>query len=301
MDALFFLRSYGDFIVGLIALKNNKGPHLLNVYASKHLQPLYESLPDGSKPEVNMHFVDLGIHNAIMGCFTNRFLFSLTGVKELIALRRSVKSINNGGAIKTWYLEQYRRKFLPALFAGTHFESIHHHGNIYDSYRSFFKQSYYHAGDRTSKKEKQPVIIVFPDSRKAEKKLPLTLIDKISVSCEDRCICRIADFATFKGYESGNGNVHYAKDISPAEKKIVNEVSYHNFAELIALIQAADFIISADSLPAHLAQFLNKPHWILYNQKTNIEWITPYAQERGTYSCFHEFEKLALFLKGDSV
>ena len=57
MDAIFFLRSYGDFMVALYALTNKKDGRFLNLYASQHLQPLYKALPHGLIPETTWNCV----------------------------------------------------------------------------------------------------------------------------------------------------------------------------------------------------------------------------------------------------
>jgi ADP-heptose:LPS heptosyltransferase len=60
----------------------------------------------------------------------------------------------------------------------------------------------------------------------------------------------------------------------------VGKLSTHDsFADLIRLIQAADLVITADSLPAHLSQLLHRPHFVYYDGKPNPEWVTPYARE----------------------
>ena len=138
MDAIFFLRSYGDFMVALYALTNKKDGRFLNLYASQHLQPLYKALPHGLIPETTIiRFVDLGIRNDLLSCFTNKFFFTSAAVKELIALRKCIHVLDKD-ASNEWYLEQSKRKWLPGLFSGKFFRSIHEGGNVYRSYENFF-------------------------------------------------------------------------------------------------------------------------------------------------------------------
>jgi ADP-heptose:LPS heptosyltransferase len=58
---------------------------------------------------------------------------------------------------------------------------------------------------------------------------------------------------------------------------------------LIQLIQSADYIIGADSLPIHLSQFLHKPHFILYPDKGSKAFFTPYALIHNSYSEFSDY------------
>lgn len=64
---------------------------------------------------------------------------------------------------------------------------------------------------------------------------------------------------------------------------------YTNFEELIELIQSADYIYAADSLPLHLAYLCSKPHYILYPEGGKLDFFTPDALASGSYSTFNQF------------
>ncbi|MHA8083421.1 hypothetical protein ACST14_08370 [Aquirufa sp. A-Brett2-15D] len=66
-------------------------------------------------------------------------------------------------------------------------------------------------------------------------------------------------------------------------------VDYKNFEELIGLIQEADYIYAADSLPLHLAYLCRKPHYILYPEGGKLDFFTPDALASGSYSTFNQF------------
>jgi ADP-heptose:LPS heptosyltransferase len=60
----------------------------------------------------------------------------------------------------------------------------------------------------------------------------------------------------------------------------VGKVATHDsFTDLINLIRAADLVITADSLPAHLSQLLHRAHFVCYDGQPNPEWMTPYARK----------------------
>jgi ADP-heptose:LPS heptosyltransferase len=63
---------------------------------------------------------------------------------------------------------------------------------------------------------------------------------------------------------------------------------YSNFNDLIALISSYDLIISAESLPYHLANYLNKPHFVIYNQSRHFDanFMTPFMIANSYYSLF---------------
>jgi len=66
-------------------------------------------------------------------------------------------------------------------------------------------------------------------------------------------------------------------------------IDYTNFEELIGLIQEADYIYAADSLPLHLAYLCRKPHYILYPEGGKLDFFTPDALASGSYSTFNQF------------
>jgi ADP-heptose:LPS heptosyltransferase len=66
-------------------------------------------------------------------------------------------------------------------------------------------------------------------------------------------------------------------------------IDYTNFEELIELIQLADYVYAADSLPLHLAYLCSKPHYILYPEGGKLDFFTPDALASGSYSTFNQF------------
>ncbi len=64
---------------------------------------------------------------------------------------------------------------------------------------------------------------------------------------------------------------------------------YASFEQLIDLIQASDYVVTADSLPLHLAYLCNKPHFILYPDGGKQDFFTPDALASGSFSTFSQF------------
>jgi len=96
-------------------------------------------------------------------------------------------------------------------------------------------------------------ILIFPDARLKKREVPYSILAQI----EGRV-------------------VRFGKD-------------YQNFEELIDLIQSADYIYAADSLPLHLAYLCSKPHYILYPEGGKLDFFTPDALASGSYSTFNQF------------
>ena len=73
-------------------------------------------------------------------------------------------------------------------------------------------------------------------------------------------------------------------------KEVKNgSIAYANFSDLVHLIQQADYIYGADSLPIHLSYLLQKPHTILYPSGLAHQFFTPYAVEQNAHFTFNTF------------
>ena len=276
MKCIIFLRSYGDYVVAL----GTYNPQQANDQAwlvSDHLKPLHLALlPHVTAELPAINFISLDIQKGLLSFFTNKYIFSYKSFRELYKLRSYLRSISNeyNRNISFW-VEQFRRKKIIARICGQPLRAIHTKSteNIYQAYARFWN------------KRILPVqlpltptnIIVFPDSRLAKKQLPDTLVEQV-VQC---CIKK---------------NIPFTVALFNADQRAKEKATlyYNNFEELVDCIHKHDFIITADSLAAHIAQLLNKPHWIFYNAEINHEWLTPWATTAQTYSLFDEvaiFEK----------
>jgi ADP-heptose:LPS heptosyltransferase len=78
----------------------------------------------------------------------------------------------------------------------------------------------------------------------------------------------------------------------------VGKVATHDsFTDLIRLIQAADLVITADSLPAHLSQLLHRPHFVCYEGMPNPEWLTPYAIKTKAFGVLGDVARILEFIQ----
>jgi ADP-heptose:LPS heptosyltransferase len=63
------------------------------------------------------------------------------------------------------------------------------------------------------------------------------------------------------------------------------------------LIQRADLVVTADSLPAHLSQLLYRPHFVYYAHKPNPEWMTPYVIQAKAFGVLGDVAPVMDFIK----
>jgi len=287
MNTIFFLRSYGDFIVAINSLRNSPKLNSFRCVVSLHLKELFDSLPGGIVPgELQVVFYDFKIRHGILACFTDRFLLSGTAVRELFQFRGFFKNKEQKFLLEdnknNFFLEQQRRSVLPFVITGRKFGYLHSSGNVYDSYKHFFESDLDADCAFNLTLNKPVLILIFPGSRRKEKEIPPEIVDYL-LQLRTHSIVSIKCALLVKD-----------KSVAIEDKRILY---YSNFYELRDCILAADFIISSDSLPVHLCQLLRKPHWIMFNKKVNSEWLTPFTRKDNLFCCFSEYKKLGSFLK----
>jgi ADP-heptose:LPS heptosyltransferase len=247
---------------------------------SAHLQPLIAALPSLQWPDnITISYFDIGINKGILRLFTNKDLIVFATLKELFALKKITKSFDS------IYVEQPNRAWLlQLLFYPKRFIPIVKAANVYDSYSKFFSLPI--SNKDLDERVDQPIsnitakrVLLFPDSRKASKQMPASLVCTLLQNNPQILEARLGE-AGGKG-EADNHTIYYS-----------------NFTTLIALIKSADYIISTDSLPVHLAFYLGVPHYILYAKKVNQNWLTPYAKKLASYGIFDAHDNLTAMLKG---
>jgi hypothetical protein len=282
MHRLFLLRAYGDFVILLQALLESPQKNKYSLIASKHLQPLYQELTLViNLSSIQIQFIDFGITNTQLSLFTNKHLLSINTLNELKQIKNFVKQ--NPNIEGTDYIEQDKRIGLFNAITGLSFNSIISNEPVYISYAKFFeiqntKTEEVKAGDNKLNSKK---VLLFPDTRQAKKNIPSSLINKLENEIASKGYT--LEIAYFKQVPDINTTNH---ENSASNNKVV----YANFKTLIQLIQDAELILGADSLPIHLAYILKKPHYILYPNGYPQLFMTPYAQINnrfGTFDCYN--------------
>lgn len=288
MHRLFLLRAYGDFVILLQALIQSPQKNKYIIIASKHLQSLYEELAlviDLSS--IQIQFVNFGIRNTQLSLFTNKHLLSLDTIIELKQIKKFVKQ--NPNTEGTDYIEQDKRIGLFNAITGLSFNSIVSKEPVYISYAKFFENQ--DLNKELQKEEDQAAEnnklnakkgLLFPDTRQAKKNIPISLISKLENEIQAKGYnLEIAYFKQVPDMAISN----YDKSASIKNNKVV----YSNFKILIQLIQEAELILGADSLPIHLAYLLKKPHYILYPNGYPQLFMTPYAQINNRFGTFDHY------------
>ena len=295
MHRLFLLRAYGDFVILLQALMQSPQKNKYTIIASKHLQPLYEELTLVIDLTcIKIQFINFGITHTQLSLFTNKHLLSLNMLTELKQIKNFVKQ--NPNTKGTDYIEQDKRIGLFNAITGLSFNSIVSKEQVYMSYAKFFenqdkkevvvaqesredKNSKNIEGKVLDNKLNSKKVLLFPDTRQAKKNISGSLISKLENEIEAKGYT--LEIAYFKeAPNSATSNNASAK---------TKQVLYSNFKTLLQLIQEAELILGADSLPIHLAYLLKKPHYILYPNGYPKLFMTPYAQINNRFGTFDHY------------
>lgn len=285
--AIVFLRSFGDFTIAISVLRDSSSHANHAFYASRHLEPLYNDLKASlTDIDLNIQFIDFGIKKKIFGYFTNKHSFELHSFRELMKLKKWLKDEGlkvegfrglEGGRTQLFF-EQRRKLWMIAPFIGSSFPYIHKKSrNIYDSYLTHFGVAPQMLAFQQSSTAFH-TILVLPESRKKSKSFQPIFIHALASSLIKQGFHVTTAF--FKNIQT------------VPEGKVA---AHDSFSDLISLIQSADLVITADSLPAHLSQLLHRPHFVCYEGKPNTEWLTPYARQTkafgvlGDVACVNDF------------
>jgi ADP-heptose:LPS heptosyltransferase len=293
MHRLFLLRAYGDFVILLQALLESPQKNKYSLIASEHLEPLYQELALViDLTSIQIQFINFGITNTQLSLFTNKHLLSLDTLTELKQIKKFVQQNPNQKGQD--YIEQDKRIGLFNLITGLSFKAIVSKEPVYISYVKFFdiqdinKELQKEEGQVVeNNKQNSKKVLLFPDTRQAKKNIPSSLIYKLYNEIETKGYT--LEIAYFKEVPDIATTIN-EKGASAKNNKVV----YANFKTLIQLIQDAELIIGADSLPIHLAYLLNKSHYILYPNYYPQLFITPYAQINNRFGTFdhHHFSFL---------
>ena len=271
---LFLLRAYGDATIALHFLANSPEKNNYEVIASGHLKPLIKALISYiDLSSLKIEFVDFGITKSQLNLFTNRHLISINTLHQVNKLKQFIKKNPNNEGVD--YVEQEKKSTLLNLFTGHSFKAIVNK-QVYADMGKFFKSATEIPKPTSSIKK----VLIVPDARISARRIPENVIEfiKTQLTGTNKSL-QIAYF--------NKDNEHKLQTESQNEL-----VSYANFEELLALINDADFIFGSDSLPIHLCNAIQKPHYILYPNNGSTVFFTPFSMANKCYANFDKFNAI---------
>ena len=267
---IFLLRAYGDFAIALNAITNSNESSKIEIIASKHLQPLFNAIAEKiNLTNLNIQFIDFGIQSSLLNFFTNKNFIKFTTIIQLFKIKKFLNLNKNSQVVD--FIEQNNKLILFRTLLLHNFKYILKGNNIYKEWDEFLNLN-----NKVSNEFKNvnlgDNILILPDARLKKRNIPEIFLKQIVGSLK---------------------NEGFKVDIAFFNKKRSTNFHYTNFKDLVALIEAADFIIGCDSLPIHLSALFKKPHFILYPKNGKMNFFTPFALEKKYYCTFNQtFPKL---------
>ncbi|MGI4021465.1 MAG: hypothetical protein ACRYFA_08150 [Janthinobacterium lividum] len=273
------IRSFGDFIISAAVLKRY-ATIKVPIYLSKYLKDIYEAI-DGD--DIFDIVANLDFNN-------QPAYFELHKVRDGKNIKRLLSDIKKSFLLDSsnTYLLDFRSRRL--FFLNRKLVWPDDNENIYDAKYALFSR-YFSLNDnnfdcKLSLCTKPQKVVIFPESRVKEKEINQHLLMEI--------------VSTFK-----NIDISIARFLVNAADKNPDPdtIYYSNFKELINIIEKKDLIISAESLPYHLASFCNKPHFVIYKNTKHFKatFMTAFMKANNYYSVFDGVNTNAVLYKLSSI
>lgn len=257
------LKAYGDFIIASNALGAYGSPGDILLCGS-HLRPLMKAVGY----QGNVEWLETG-DAGVPPLFDLRKFGLLSAISSGLTLRRLIHGCVAANDQLVFDRVGWRQNVLAG---GTPTAQIATgRPNIYLDYEQFLSESVNRQVEVPIQKTSR--IGIFPDSRLAAKQLGDALVsrvfrDLIGLGCDPQVV-----YVGAKPMELG-----------------LNIRSINGFDALVECIQEFDLIISADSLPAHIAEYFGRPIFVL-SPVDNHYWLPKSAFLNGRFALFGEIQK----------
>lgn len=256
--------AFGDFLIDCY-FANLAYPRCRLLSAS-YLRPLAEAIQFKGA----IRYFDMQVNDVPPSVFNLRKAGIRAIISSMQQLRAGISSstspadtINVPHKDIRWWLACSPRRVVPLRLR---------HENIYLAYCSRFELS---PESLISKMPGRPrEVLIFPDSRQPNKQIP------------DSTLQSVMEINAMFGVRTTIVRVR------PPDKNVnnsPNEVSLWGLTNLVRLIQEAEAIVSADSLPGHLAEYFKRPVFIL-TPKANEPLMPLSVLLYKRWSCFNQLD-----------
>jgi len=257
--------SFGDFVIAHSVLHRieNQARHRVRLLACSHLSELNAILPS----EVPVTFVQSG-ENRVPAVFDVKKCGLRAAFYSALSLRgRFQKAARKENEVLAFHVLGVRERFIagrwPVIAPRRRLE------NIYETYADFLREQEIGTLATPSLRIETPRTVgIFPESRLARKRL---LTPTLAI---------ILERVEHAGFEP---KVFILDgDPLPLENQSAIVQIRRNFDSLATAVRSVDYVISADSLPAHLAEYFVRPvfvalshpneYWLPYGCFTDKRW-----------------------------
>jgi hypothetical protein len=261
------LKAFGDFVIACSAsrrVQSTVGMNIPTVVAGEHVRSLASALG----LDRTVQFIGDDSWTDVPAAFDARKRGVLSALRSLKNLRNRIDALPTSMELVFDHLG-WRERFIGQgrLLQSLSGES----GNIYLAYDKFFESLGYgilkvcpeikHAVSRA---------IIIPGARMRHRQIPAPVLAELAAELRQRCINSSVVVLEGESIDLPAG-IHV--------KKLPR-----NFGELVAAVKDSDLVISADSLPSHLSEFLDvpvfvstpspKPYWLPRSAYLTNGWAT---------------------------
>lgn len=257
-------KAYGDLVIACNNLRKTDMKQY-GLLAGSHLRPLLNAI----KFHGTLRVVEVG--ESVPAFFDVKKYGYVSAALNGLSLRRKIQTtLQQRDDTLVFDTLRVRERFLSWPF---HADSIvQGTGNIYLDYSYYF--GFREDGSRSIVTNRiKPIhrIYIFPDSRHKNKELP------------DGLILEIAKENSIFGKETIL--VKVGKPIDMPQFNAIQLQWVENFNQLVELVSKADLLVTADSLPAHLAEYFSIPVFV-FSPIPNDYWMPLSCFMGGFYSGF---------------
>jgi len=267
------VKAFGDLIIILSSLKSAPTAHRTRLLLGRHLQPLFDALGC----PVEARWLTHG-EAGVPSFYDIRKNGMRKAAVSALRLRREVASAASPNVLLFDRLG-WRERFLAG---GMRARALPRSDNIYLAYRALFGNPVLDPALPGGSGH----IGIFPGSRLARKNLPLELVDQVKK--------RIAAHGAQSELLLLDGE---RPDLEHAG--LGGRVLPRSFGAMIDAVSACDAVISADSMPAHLAEMMGRPVFV-FTPAANNYWLPYSALASNRWALFRDGsgQALAGFLSG---
>lgn len=268
------LKAYGDLVIACNCVRNANAAQN-GLLVGSHLRQLLDIL----KFNGTFRFIEIG--ESVPAFFDTKKCGYFMGLSNGFVLRKKIQaSIQQKSDLLVFDALGLRQRFLGWPFRIEAISSGRGMHNIYLDYAQYLGLSENDIISRcTRSRMTAGNVYVFPDSRIKDKVLPDCLVN------------RIAEENIRHGKETILVKVGKPVDLPQFSALRLQWVD--GFDQLTAQVNKADSLVSADSLPAHLAEYIGTPVFV-FTPTPNDYWM-PLSSYNGCY--FSVFSSLTRYKK----
>lgn len=275
------LKAFGDFLIAYQAIKQvvskTQGMHMA-IIAGRHLKPLADALKIPS--DLCMYVGDESSKN-VPAAFDLRSRGVFSSVESLIGLRRDFSSIATNCELIFDRLG-WRERFIAGKVKSIALPA--NSKNIYIAYDKLLQNKGLDATLYPQRVISPPLsAFIVPNSRVCRKTIPAVALSTIH------------SYLLESGVESTILQLEGESFEIPAH--LPTRTLPRNFATLISALREVDLVISADSFPAHLGEYLGVPTFVVTAQH-NAYWLPRNAFLTNATATFDDLSALPIWLAG---